>query len=106
MIALSTISITAMETVSDASAIGTTARERHAGAQQRQARERVAEEEGERDGERDRLQVGPAERGADDHAEHLADGAAGEAVHGGAEGEPVERLPGGACVRAAISRAS
>ena len=58
--------------------------------EQRQHRQRVAEEEREHDRERDRLVVAPAERGADDHAEHLADRAAGEAVDGRAEGEPVE----------------
>ena len=49
MIALSTISITVMLSVSEASAIGTTTREREPGAQQRQARQQVAEEERQRD---------------------------------------------------------
>ena len=57
MIALSTISMTVIEIVSEASAIGIDGAERHARAQQRQARQRVAEEERERDGERDRLHV-------------------------------------------------
>ena len=85
MIALSTISIVAMLSVSEASAIGMTARQRQAGPQQRQAGERVAEEEGERHGERDRAEVGEPERGADDHADDLADRAAGQAMQRRAE---------------------
>ena len=92
MIALSTISMIAIEIVSAASATGITAVERHAGAQQRQGRERVAEEERQRDRERDGGAVGPPERGADDHAEDLADRTAGEAVQRRAEGDAQSRL--------------
>ena len=90
MIALSTISITAIEIVSEASASGIAALSASPAPQQRQHRQRVAEEEGEHDREHDRREVAPAQRGADDHPEHLADRAAGEAVHRGAEREPVE----------------
>jgi hypothetical protein len=61
--------------------------ERQARAQQRQAREPVAEQEGEGDRERDRGEVREPERGADDHAQHLADRASGQAVQGGADRE-------------------
>jgi hypothetical protein len=54
MIALSTISITAIESVS--------------------------EEERQHHRDRDRREVTPAERRGDDEAEHLADGAAGQTV--------------------------
>ena len=91
MIALSTISMIVIEIVSEAKAIGPP-RARACPSAAAASCERVAEEERERDGEGDRRHVGPAERGADDHPEHLADGAAREAVHGRAEGEPVERL--------------
>ena len=90
MIALSTTSITAIETVSAASATGNAAASAMPDAEQRHHRQRVAEEEREHDGERDRLPVAPAERGTDDHAEHLADRAAGQAVHGGAEGDAIQ----------------
>jgi hypothetical protein len=89
----------AIETVSDASAIGITALSAKPRAEQRQAGEGVAEEEPERYGERDRAPVGPSERGADDHAEHLADCAAGEALQCGAERHRVERLLGGTLAR-------
>ena len=65
-------------------------REREAGAQQRQAGEQVAEEERERDRQRDRRPVAPAQRGADDHAQDLADRAAGQAVQGGGDGDAGE----------------
>jgi hypothetical protein len=37
------------------------------------------------------VEIGPGERRADHHTEHLADGTAGEAVGRGSGGEPVER---------------
>jgi hypothetical protein len=49
----------AIEIVSEASAMGITA-EREAAAQEREARQRVAEEECEGDGERDGAPLGPA----------------------------------------------
>ena len=80
MNALSTISIVVIETVSEASARRAARRSgmpaRNTGTQ----RERVAEGEREGDRERDRGGVPPAERRRDHHPEHLADGAAGEAV--------------------------
>ena len=68
-------------------------RQRQSGAQQRQAGQGVAEEEGEADGEGDGPQVGEAERGPDRHPGDLADRAAGEAVQGGADGDGGERRP-------------
>ena len=81
MKALSTISIVVIEMVSEANA-SRGPPQREARAQHRPHRQRVAEDEGEHDREHDRGGVAPAERGRDDHAEHLADGAAGEAVQG------------------------
>src|SRR4051794_37868343 len=48
--------------------------------------QQVAEEEGQRDREQDAARVSPAPPGREHHAEHLADGAPGEAVQGGADG--------------------
>jgi hypothetical protein len=63
--------------VSEAKAIGITAPQRQAGAQQGQAGQAVAEEEGERDREDERAEVREAERGPDRHPGDLADRAAG-----------------------------
>ena len=52
---------------------------------------RVPERERQHDGEDDRWQIGPAERGRDDQAEDLADRAAGQAVDRRLEGEAVDR---------------
>ena len=90
---MSTISMTAMLTVSVASAIGTTAPSASPGAQQREAREAVAEQERERDRERHRAPVGESERGADHHARDLTHCASGEAVERGAEGEGAQGAP-------------
>jgi hypothetical protein len=67
MIALSTISMTAIEPVSDASAIGMTA----AMVNPARAGQRVAEEERQGDRQRDGLEVREAERGADHHGRRL-----------------------------------
>jgi hypothetical protein len=58
--------------------------EGQAAAQQGQAREGVAEEEGQGDRQGDRLPVAETGGGADHEAEDLADRTAGEAVEGGA----------------------
>ena len=92
-IALSTISITPMLKRVGRQRDRHDGRQREAGAQQRQARERVAEEEGEGDREGHRPPLREPQRGADHHAGDLADGAAGEAVQRGAEGDGVERAP-------------
>ena len=69
--------------------------EREARLQQRQAGQRVAEEEGEGDGQDDRREVREPERRADRHPGDLADRAAGEAVQRGADGDAGQ----GACPR-------
>ena len=66
-------------------------RQRHPGPQQRQAGERVAEEERQRDGERHSAPLGEAQGGPDHHADDLADRAAGEAVQGRAQRDGVQR---------------
>src|SRR5262245_23812893 len=68
----------------------------HVRAENRPERERVAEDERERDGDRNRRGVSPAEAGRDDHPEHLADRTAGEAVGGRLERRSVQRdgVPG------------
>ena len=80
--------------MSEASATGTAAASATPPRRSGTHRQRVAEEEREHDGQGDRRPGRPAERGADDHAEHLADRAAREAVQGRREGESVERLLG------------
>jgi hypothetical protein len=67
--------------------------QRQAGPQQRQARQAVAEQERQADREGDRPQLGEPERGADDHAQDLADGAAGQAVQRGAERDRLSARP-------------
>ena len=65
--------------------------ERHPRGEQDPHRERIAEGEGQDDGEHDRGDVLPAPPRGEDEAEHLTDRAAGEAMEGGVEGPPVER---------------
>jgi hypothetical protein len=69
-------------------------------AQDRPKRQRVIDEKGEQDRDRDERHVAPAECGCDDQAEHLADRAAGEAMRRCLEGRPVQR---GLALRAAWS---
>src|ERR671918_398188 len=57
---------------------------------ERHHRERVSEQERERDREGYGGPVAPAERGTDDQAKDLSDGTAGEAVRRRGEGEPVQ----------------
>ena len=57
-----------------------------AGAQQGQGGQGIAEHEGQGDGHGGAGDVAPPEHGGQDQAEDLADGAAGEAVEGGAGG--------------------
>jgi hypothetical protein len=81
------ISMTVIETVSEARARRP---EDNAGAQQRQQRQRIAEEKGQDDGQHDRGEVSPPAPGPHDHAQHLADGTAGKAMHRRAQGDVVE----------------
>jgi hypothetical protein len=64
--------------------------ESKAGAQQRQARERVAEQERQCDGQPNGAPVREPDRRPDDHPEDLADGAPGEAVQRRAERNSVK----------------
>jgi hypothetical protein len=82
--------MTAIETVSAANATQVACRS-DAVLEQGAQRQRVAEEEGEDDGDRDRGEVGPVEGGGADEAEDLADRAAGQAVPGGGERGAVKR---------------
>jgi len=94
MMALSTISITAIEKVFGGQCDRNNDAQREAGSQQRQAGERVAEQECQRYSKDDRPQVREAERGADNHARDFADGAAGQAMQRCAEGDAVQRCAG------------
>jgi len=69
-------------------------RERDPGTYQRDEGERIAEDEGQHDGDGDRRAVAPAEGRRDHETQDLADGAAGEAVEGGREREPVQACHG------------
>ena len=80
MIALSTTSMTVIDTVSAARATPSAVARGTPGPQDRRDRQGVAEDEGEGDGQGDRREVRQAQRGADDQPEDLTDGAAGEAV--------------------------
>lgn len=91
MIALSTISITAMEAVSDAKARRMARLQGMPAPPQGQHAEQVAEEESQADGERNRRGVVHAEFGTDDHAQDFADAAAGEAMQRRVQGQPVQR---------------
>ena len=64
------------------------------GLEQRQGRERVAEDEGQRHRQDDRPAGAQPDGGADHQAEDLADGAAGEAVQGGADRHRAGAGPG------------
>jgi hypothetical protein len=79
MNALSTISITVIDAVSDANANG---RARRTGTQNRDDREGVAERERQRDRDSDGRDGPPVCGGGDDQPEDFSDGAAGEAVDG------------------------
>ena len=70
---LSTTSIVRMDTVSAASATGDGPPQGHAGPQDRDEGERVAEDEGQHEGERDARGVGPAPPGRERQAEDLTD---------------------------------
>ena len=94
-IALSMISIVVMLSVSEANATPATRRSGSPGAQQRQARESVAEDEGEHDREHDRAPVREARRGPDGHPGDLADRTAREAVQGRAHRERRQRAARG-----------
>ena len=88
-IALSTTSITRIETVSAARAVRTALRDVEAGAAYAGEGEQVAEEEGQHDRQRDARDVAPAPPGGEHHAQHLADRTAGQAVEGrGDRGAP------------------
>jgi aryl-alcohol dehydrogenase-like predicted oxidoreductase len=82
--------MTAIESVSLARASGTAVATGKTRPEQGDHRQGVAEDEREPDGEHDRRQVAPAERGADRDAQHLADRTAREAVRGRAERDAVE----------------
>jgi hypothetical protein len=81
-IALSTISMTVIEAVSAAKAIGIASRNGIPGTDQRPERQAVAEDECQDDRKHDRGQVVPAKGRGDHEAKDLADRAAGQAVDG------------------------
>ena len=83
--------MTAMLTVSVASAIGTTAPSARPARSSGKLVRRVAEQKREHDRQPDGPPVGESERGADHHPGDLTESAAGEAVQGGAQGDGTER---------------
>ena len=89
-IAVSTISMVVIDTVSEAKASRGLA-ERQPAAEQRSDGQRVPEEEGEHDRQHHGRQVMPAERSRDDHAQDLADRAAGQAMDRCGQGQLVCR---------------
>ena len=93
MIRLSTTSIVAMLSVSEASAIGITAPSARPARSSGRLVRRVAEDEGEGDREGDGRQVREAGRGADRHPGDLADRAAGQAVQGRGDRDAGQRAP-------------
>jgi hypothetical protein len=88
---LSTISIVAMLKVSDASAIGIDRPKRQSRAQERQARQAVAEDERQQHRQDDRCEVREPQGGADQHPGDFADRAARQAVQRGADRDARER---------------
>ena len=90
-IALSTTSIVAIDKVSEANAIGTTVANAMPARSNGALVKAVAEHERERDGERRRRDIWKPGRGADHHANHLADRTASEAVKGRAQRHLSER---------------
>ena len=103
-IALSTISIVVIETVSPIKRGSHRLPKGQPAPHEGSDRQRVAEHERERDRQRDGGKITPAQRSRDDKAQDFADRAAGQAMDGRLEGRPVQRLSVSAVFHVSKSR--